>query len=105
VARVAVTGPTLRPAISPGTRSSTTAYSCARLTLTACDIDGAREMGVAAVMDCLVWEVSQVKVGDHHPGLFGSAVGLRVSAWLHVTRVRHVVVAVLTDVAQLHNHV
>jgi hypothetical protein len=48
----AVTGLTLRPAVSPGARSSTTAYSCARLTLTACDIDDAREMVVAAVMDC-----------------------------------------------------
>jgi hypothetical protein len=57
-------------------------------------------MGVAAVMDCLVREVSQVKVSDHYPGLFGSAVGLRVSARLHVTRVRHVVLAIPTDLAR-----
>ena len=35
--------------------------------MTACDIEDAREVGVAAVMDCLVREVSQVKVGDHYP--------------------------------------
>jgi len=105
MARVAVTGPTLRPAVSPGTRSPATAYSRARLTLAACDIEDARERGVAAAMDCLVREVIRVKVGGHCQGLFGSAVGLRVSARLHVTRMRHVVVAVLTDVAQPHDHV
>jgi hypothetical protein len=65
MARVAVTGPTLRPAVNPGTRSPTTPYSCARLTLTGRDIEDARETGVAAVMDCLVREVSQIKVDDH----------------------------------------
>ena len=103
MARVTVLGPTLRPAVNPGTRSSTTAYSWARLTLTACDIADAGEMGVAAVSDCLVREVSQVKVGDHWTGSFTSAVGLRMLV-LPVTRVRHVVGGRLGR-ARLHDHV
>ena len=102
---MAVPGPTLRPAVNRGARSSTTAYSSARLTLTACDIADAREIGVATVMNYLVREVSQVKVGDHRTGPFGSAAGLRMLARLHVTRVRHVVVAGYDDVARRYDHV
>jgi len=56
-------------------------------------------------MNCLVREVSQVKVGDHRTGPFGSAAGLRMLARLHVTRVRHVVEAGYDDVARRYDHV